>query len=94
MGGKSSEVPIIQSSKEKREDEDEEATAVTTQRPGTNSQDLRGEMLLDLVLEPPHGSHTGAAPRQANIVMPKDGDTLRREGVAHRKGKTSAFGMN
>lgn len=25
---------------------------------------------------------------------PKDGDTLRREGVAHRKSKTSAFGMN
>ena len=48
MGGKSSEVPIIQSSKDKREDE--EATAVTTQKPGTKSQDLGEEMLLDLVL--------------------------------------------
>lgn len=48
MGGKSSDVPIIQSSRDKREDE--EATAVTTQRPGTKSQDLGEEMLLDLVL--------------------------------------------
>lgn len=51
--GKSSEVPIIQGSKNKREDE--ESTAVTTQRPGTKSQDLGGAMLLDLGL-----SHRGS----------------------------------
>lgn len=61
MGGKSSEVPIIQSSKDKREDE--EATSVTTQWPGTKSQDRGGEMLLDLVIELPHGSPAGAAPQ-------------------------------
>lgn len=31
--------------------EDEEATAVITERPGTKSQHLGGEMLLDLVLQ-------------------------------------------
>lgn len=92
MGGKSSEVLIIESNKDKREDE--EATAVTTQRPGTKSQDLGGKRLLDLVLELPHGSPTGMAPWRANVVTPNDRHTLRREGVAHRKGKTSAFGMN
>lgn len=53
MAGMSSEVPIIQGSKNKREDE--EATAATTQRPGMKSQDLGGAMLLDLGL-----SHRGS----------------------------------
>lgn len=50
--------------------------------------------MLDLVSELPYGSATGAAPRRAGIVTPKDGDALGRKAVAHRKSKTSAVGMN
>lgn len=60
MRGKNSEMPITQSSKDEREDE--EATATTTRKSGTKSQDLGGEILLDLVLELPHGSPTRTAP--------------------------------
>lgn len=72
-----------------RTEEDEEAAAVATQKPGTKSQHPRGEILLDLVLELTHVS-----PLMSKCGDAKGWDTLRREGVTQGKVKTSAFGMN
>lgn len=58
------EVTIIQSSEDRREDE--EATDVPLWHlclTNTKCQSLRGEMLMDLVLELSHGSPSGAVPQ-------------------------------